>query len=56
MTIWGSFVAKNFIKALRNKNILVNKSKVLIMGLTFKEDCADTRNSGVENVKRVNKI
>ena len=46
----GSYVAKNFIKALKNKNILVNKSKVLIMGLTFKEDCADTRNSGVEKV------
>lgn len=53
----GSFVAKNFIKALRNKNILVNQSKVLIMGLTFKEDCADTRNSGVENViKELNKF
>ncbi len=46
----GSFVAKNFIKALRNKNIKINKAKILIMGLTFKEDCADTRNSGVENV------
>ena len=24
--------------------------KILIMGLTFKENCADVRNSGIENV------
>ena len=46
----GPFVARNFIKTLRDKNIQLNKAKILIMGLTFKEDCADTRNSGVEKV------
>ena len=46
----GPFVARNFIKTLRDKNIKLKKAKILIMGLTFKEDCADTRNSGVEKV------
>ena len=29
---------------------ITKKSKILIMGLTFKENCADIRNSGVKNV------
>ena len=46
----GAYVAENLIKKFRQKKIQVKKARVLIMGLTFKEDCADTRNSGVENV------
>ena len=35
---------------MEKRNIQINGAKILIMGLTFKENCADIRNSGVENV------
>ena len=37
------------IERMRNKKKNKN-SKILIMGLTFKENCPDIRNSGVEKV------
>ncbi len=46
----GAYVALEFIKEFKKKNIQINEAKILIMGLTFKEDCADVRNSGIENV------
>ena len=46
----GSFVSSTFIKEMKNKNITIKGSKILIMGLTFKENCADIRNSGIEKV------
>jgi len=46
----GNHVAFEFIKEIKKKNININKAKVLIMGLTFKEDCADIRNSGINAV------
>tara|TARA_B100001093_G_scaffold376453_1_gene361603 strand:- start:520 stop:1797 length:1278 start_codon:yes stop_codon:yes gene_type:complete len=46
----GAFVASNFIKKMRDKKISLKGSKILIMGLSFKENCADIRNSGVEKV------
>ncbi len=46
----GNYVASTMIKEMKQKKIQINKSKILIMGLTFKENCADIRNSGVKNV------
>ena len=46
----GSYVVSKLIKKMREKNISIKNSKILVMGLTFKENCADVRNSGVENV------
>lgn len=46
----GPYVAKTFISAIKKKKITIKKSKILIMGLAFKENCADIRNSGVEKV------
>ena len=46
----GAFVVSKLIKEMKNKNIKVKNSKILIMGLTFKENCADIRNSGIEKV------
>ena len=46
----GSYVALMLIKEMKKKNIKVNGSKILIMGMTFKENCADIRNSGVKNI------
>ena len=46
----GMHVASKLVYAMKNKNINVKKSRILIMGLTFKENCADIRNSGVKNL------
>lgn len=43
----SNFVASKFIKLMIDKSIGINKSDVLIMGLTFKENCPDIRNSKV---------
>ncbi len=42
----GGHVAKKFIKLLLRKNKSHSPRKVLVMGLTFKEDCPDLRNTG----------
>lgn len=41
------FVASNLIKHMIKNNITIEGSKVLIMGLAFKENCADIRNTKV---------
>ncbi len=46
----GKFVSNQLIETMKKKRIEIFGSKILIMGLTFKENCADTRNSGVKNV------
>ena len=48
----GAFVADAIIKNLILAGKQVKKSKVAILGLTFKENCNDTRNSKVEDVVR----
>jgi UDP-N-acetyl-D-galactosamine dehydrogenase len=52
----GIHVSSNFVLEMNKKDISVKGSNILIMGLTFKENCADIRNSGIENViKELNK-
>ena len=46
----GKHVALKLINKMRAKKIPIKRSKILVMGLTFKENCPDTRNSGVYNV------
>ena len=46
----GKYVAINLIKKMKKKKIKIENSNILIMGLTFKENCADIRNSGIEKV------
>jgi len=46
----GNYVASEMIREMKKKKIKIKGSKILIMGLTFKENCADIRNSGVKNV------
>ena len=46
----GVYVASKLIKEFKKKKIKIKGSKVLIMGLTFKENCSDIRNSGVKSV------
>ena len=43
----GSYVAKEVSKLMTKKNILIPKSNILIMGITFKENCPDYRNTQV---------
>src|SRR5690554_5191934 len=44
------YVASEFIKALLKKDITVKGARVLIMGLTFKENCPDLRNTRVVDI------
>jgi UDP-N-acetyl-D-galactosamine dehydrogenase len=46
----GAFIAQKVIKLLIQKNKIISKSKVLILGVTFKENCPDIRNSKVIDI------
>ena len=46
----ASFVSSQLIKLLAKKNIKINSSKILILGLSFKEDCPDIRNTKVTDI------
>ena len=46
----GSHVVSEMIKKMEEKKINIKNSKILIMGITFKENCSDIRNSGVKIV------
>jgi UDP-N-acetyl-D-galactosamine dehydrogenase len=43
----GGFIAKQMIRAMILKSIPIKDSRVLLMGLTFKENCPDLRNTRV---------
>lgn len=48
--LMGSHVADETIKLMLRKNIPVLDSKVLVLGLTFKENCPDLRNTKVVDI------
>ena len=48
----GKFVAEETIKCLVARGRRVNGAKATVLGLTFKENCADLRNSKVVDVVR----
>lgn len=48
----GVFIASKVIKLLVGKDHIISKSNVLILGITFKEDCPDIRNSKVIDIIR----
>jgi UDP-N-acetyl-D-galactosamine dehydrogenase len=51
----GTFIADLAIKQLIKTSKAVKNAKVYIMGITFKENCPDVRNSKVEDIiKRLN--
>jgi UDP-N-acetyl-D-glucosamine/UDP-N-acetyl-D-galactosamine dehydrogenase len=43
----GSYVAQEVTRLMSKKNISIAGSKILVMGLTFKENCPDIRNTRV---------
>lgn len=46
----GKYVAERTIKLMIQKGINIKSSKVLILGVTFKENCPDIRNSRVIDI------
>ena len=48
----GVYVVGQLVKAMLNRRIQVNGARVLILGLTFKENCPDLRNTRVVDVIR----
>ncbi|MCO6187642.1 Vi polysaccharide biosynthesis UDP-N-acetylglucosamine C-6 dehydrogenase TviB [Rhizobium sp. L1K21] len=46
----GSYVVSQLVKTMARKNIPVSGARVLVMGLTFKENCPDLRNSRVIDI------
>lgn len=46
----GAYVANQTIKLMNKKGILVKDAKILIMGVTFKENCPDIRNTKIVDI------
>jgi UDP-N-acetyl-D-galactosamine dehydrogenase len=46
----ANYVAGQIVKLMAGKKILAKGSRVLVLGLTFKENCPDLRNSKVADV------
>jgi len=48
----GAHIASRVIKLMTQSDLPINKAKVLVLGITFKENCPDIRNSKVIDVIR----
>ena len=46
----GAYVASQMVKAMLKRQLLIDGARVLILGLTFKENCTDLRNTRVVDV------
>jgi len=46
----GAYVVSQLIKAMTRKNLPVTGARILVMGLAFKENCPDLRNTGVAGI------
>lgn len=46
----GDYVANQVIKLMNKKGVLVKDAKILILGITFKENCPDIRNTKVVDI------
>ena len=46
----GVYIASQLIKAMTNAEIAISHATILIMGLTFKENCPDLRNTRVLDI------
>jgi UDP-N-acetyl-D-galactosamine dehydrogenase len=46
----GAYVAGQMVKAMLKRRIQVDGARVLVLGLTFKENCPDLRNTRVVDV------
>lgn len=48
----GSYVVSQLVKAMTKRRIQVQGSRVLVMGLAFKENCPDLRNTRIVDIVR----
>lgn len=46
----GTYVANQVIKCMNKKGVLVKDARILILGVTFKENCPDIRNTKVADI------
>jgi len=46
----GAYIAERVVKLMLSKRIHIIDSKILLLGLAFKENCPDTRNTRVEDI------
>ena len=46
----GAYVANQAVKLMNKKGLVVKDAKVLVMGMTFKENCPDIRNTKVVDI------
>lgn len=46
----GDYVANQVIKLMNKKGILVKNSNILLLGITFKENCPDIRNTKIVDI------
>lgn len=46
----GEYVASQVVKCMIKKSQIINKAEVLILGITFKENCPDVRNTKVVDI------
>lgn len=46
----GNYVAEQTVKCMNKKGLLVKNAKILILGITFKENCPDIRNTKVVDI------
>jgi UDP-N-acetyl-D-galactosamine dehydrogenase len=46
----GEYVASQVVKTMIKKNIAINGAEVLMLGITFKENCPDVRNTKIVDV------
>ena len=48
----GAFVANKIIKLLIAKGIQIKNARILILGITFKENCPDIRNTKIVDIRK----
>ena len=46
----GAYVANETIKLMNKKGVMVKDAKILILGITFKENCPDIRNTKIVDI------
>jgi len=46
----GTYVADQTVKCMNKKGVMVKDAKILILGITFKENCPDIRNTKVVDI------
>lgn len=46
----GTYVAEQVIKCMNKKGVMVKDAKILLLGITFKENCPDIRNTKIVDI------